>query len=92
MSNEKPSGPGRLAGGKSPSYQRAVNEPETRASRFTARYILASDIAYVLSAAQLGATPASAATGLLQALLPLYDEVAAIDTSTCWPSPVRLRC
>ncbi len=81
MSNEKPSGTGRLAGGKSPSYQRAVNEPETRASRFTARYMLASDIAYVLSAAELGATPANVAAGLLQALLELYDEVSSIDTS-----------
>jgi argininosuccinate lyase len=73
--------PGRLAGGKSPSYQRAVNEPETRASRFTARYMLASDIAYVLSAAELGVTPAEAADGLLRVLLPLYEEVDSIDTS-----------
>src|ERR1700730_8795179 len=81
VSNEKPSGTGRLAGGKSPSYQRAVNEPETRASRFTARYMLASDIAYVLSAAELGATPSKVAAGLLNALLTLYDDVSAIDTS-----------
>jgi argininosuccinate lyase len=81
VANEKPSGTGRLAGGKSPSYQRAVNEPETRASRFSARYMLASDIAYVLSAAELGVTPAKDAAGLLRALLPLYDEVAAVDIS-----------
>jgi argininosuccinate lyase len=81
VSNEAQSGTGRLAGGKSPSYQRAVNEPETRASRFTARYMLASDIAYVLSAAELGATPTKAAAALLTSLLPLYDDVSAIDTS-----------
>jgi argininosuccinate lyase len=82
MANEKQPEAGRLAGGKSPSYQRAVNEPETRASRFTARYMLASDIAYVMSAAELGATPSKVAAGLLKALLPLYDDVSAIDTST----------
>lgn len=82
MVDEKQPEAGRLAGGKSPSYQRAVNEPETRASRFTARYMLASDIAYVMSAAELGATPSKVAAGLLKALLPLYDDVSAIDTST----------
>ncbi|HTO60332.1 MAG TPA: lyase family protein [Bradyrhizobium sp.] len=81
MANDQQSGTGRLAGGKSPSYQRAVNEPETRASRFTARYMVASDIAYVLSAAELGATPRNIATGLLQALLPLYDDIGAVDTT-----------
>jgi argininosuccinate lyase len=81
VSEEKQAGTGRLAGGKSPSYQRAVNEPETRASRFTARYMLASDIAYVLSATELGATPSKVAAGLLNALLTLYDDVSAVDTS-----------
>ena len=82
MANEQQQvGTGRLAGAKSPSYQRAVNEPETRASRYTARYMLASDIAYVLSAAELGVTPPKPAGGLLKALLPLYEEVGSIDTS-----------
>jgi argininosuccinate lyase len=81
VSNEKQAGTGRLAGGKSPSYQRAVNEPETRASRFTARYMVASDIAYVLSAAELGATPLKVAAELMKALLPLYDDVSSIDTT-----------
>ena len=81
MSNQAQSGGGRLAGGKSPSYQRAVNEPETRASRFTAKYMLASDIAYVLSAAELSATPRDVAANLIKALLPLYDEAASIDTT-----------
>jgi argininosuccinate lyase len=82
VSDEKSPGTGRLAGNKSPTYQRAVNEPEARASRFTARYMIASDIAFVLSAAELRATPAKAAAGLLKALLPLYDDVSAIDTTT----------
>lgn len=81
MSNDKQPDSGRLAGGKSPSYKRAVNQPETRASRFTARYMLASDIAYVLSAAELGATPPKIAAELIEALLPIYDNVSAIDTS-----------
>jgi argininosuccinate lyase len=72
---------GRLAGRKSPSYRRAVNEPESRASRYTARYMLASDIAYVLSAAKLGVTPRNVAAELLKALLPLYDDAANLDTA-----------
>ena len=79
---EAPSqGTGRLAGGKSPSYLRAVNEPETRASWFTARYMLASDIAYVLSAVELGATPRDAASKLLPALLSLLSDADNIDTA-----------
>lgn len=74
-------GTGRLAGGKSPSYLRAVNEPETRASRFTARYMLASDIAYVLSAVELDATPRDAASRLLPALLSLLSDMDMIDTA-----------
>ena len=54
MSNPPTPSSGRLSGSKSPSYVRAVNEPESRASRYTARYMLAGDIAYVLSAAPLG--------------------------------------
>lgn len=81
MSNDKQQGTGRLAGAKSPSYQRAVNQPETRASAFTARYMLASDVAYVLSAAELGATPPKVAAELLNALLSLFDDLASIDLS-----------
>jgi argininosuccinate lyase len=81
VSNEKQSGTGRLAGAKSPSYQRAVNEPEARASRYTARYMLASDVAYVLSATQLGATPPKVAAGLIKPLLDLLDDTSSIDTT-----------
>lgn len=81
MAKEASAVTGRLAGGKSPSYLRAVNEPETRASRFTARYMLASDVAYVLSAAELGGTPQPAAAKLLPVLLALLSEVDDIDKS-----------
>ena len=81
MSNEKQSGTGRLAGGKSPSYQRAVNEPEARASRYTARYMLASDIAYVLSATELNATPPKVAAGLIKPLIDLLGDMSSIDMS-----------
>jgi argininosuccinate lyase len=81
VAKEAQSGTGRLAGGKSPSYQRAVNEPEARASRFTARYMLASDVAYVLSAAELGATPLPAAAKLLPVLVALLADVDQIDKS-----------
>jgi hypothetical protein len=35
---------GRLAGAKAQSYLRAVNEPEARASQFTARLMLVTDL------------------------------------------------
>lgn len=73
---------GRLVGSKSASYVRAVNEPEARASRYTARYMLASDIAYVLSAAELGCTPPKHARNLLTALIGLIGEVETRDTTT----------
>jgi argininosuccinate lyase len=77
-SNQPPAG--RLSGGKSASYVRAVNAPEARASRFTARYMLASDIAYVLTAGELGCTPAESARHLLAVLLDLFDRVEELDT------------
>ena len=59
---------GRLRGAKSPSYVRAVSTPESRASAFTAHAMLVSDVAYVLSAAELGYTPADSAHKLLARL------------------------
>ena len=82
MSEAKPSSTGRLAGGKSPSYIRAVSIPEARASVFTAQYMLASDVAYVLTAAQLKFTPVESARNLVTALLSLIDDLASRDTST----------
>lgn len=72
---------GRLAGRKSDSYVRAVNVPEARASRHTARYMLASDLAYVLSAAEAALTPHESARHLIAALLDLFDGVDTIDTT-----------
>jgi argininosuccinate lyase len=80
VTESKPAG-GRLAGAKSESYLRAVNEPEARASRFTARWMLLSDVAYVLSAAELGYTPLAAAQTLLKALLELLDSAELPDTT-----------
>ena len=60
MTESKPAA-GRLKGAKSPSYVRATGTPESRASQFTARSMLVSDVAYVLSAAELGYTPADSA-------------------------------
>ena len=79
MSNTQSTG--RLSGSKSPSYVRAVNEPESRASRYTARYMLAGDIAYVLSAAELKCTPAVHARNLLQALIDLLGQLSDVDTT-----------
>ncbi len=70
---------GRLAAGKSPSYVRAVSEPESRASRYTARFMLVSDIAYVLSAAELGYTPTASARTLIASLLELLGSLDQID-------------
>ena len=82
MSDTPRAASGRLAGPKSPSYRRAVNEPEARASEFTARYMLASDIAYVLTAAEMGFTPKDTARNLLNVLLPMYEGRDGIDTAT----------
>jgi argininosuccinate lyase len=80
VSEGKPAA-GRLAAGKSASYVRAVSEPESRASRFTARAMLVSDVAYVLSAAELGFTPVESATKLIAALLDLLDALDRLDLS-----------
>ncbi|MPZ57228.1 MAG: hypothetical protein GEU91_12175 [Rhizobiales bacterium] len=72
---------GRLADAKSASYVRAVNVPEARASGFTARYMLVSDIAYVLTAAEAGITPQASARRLLQALLELLDKADDLDST-----------
>ncbi|MFL6797209.1 MAG: lyase family protein [Xanthobacteraceae bacterium] len=70
---------GRLAGAKAPSYVRAVSEPEARASVFTARWMLVSDVAYVLSAAEVGYTPPASAHKLIAALLELLDSLTELD-------------
>jgi argininosuccinate lyase len=78
LSDSKPPA-GRMRGAKSPSYVRAASTPEARASAFTARAMLVSDVAYVLSAAELGYTPAGSAQKLIPALLELLDSLDQVD-------------
>jgi argininosuccinate lyase len=78
VTESKPAG-GRLRGAKSPSYVRATSVPESRASRFTARSMLVSDVAYVLSAVELGYTPAVTAHKLIPALLDLLGSLDRLD-------------
>lgn len=82
MSQSTSASSGRLGGAKAPSYIRAVNEPEARASRYTVRYMLTSDVAYVLSAAELCLTPAPAARNLLTVLLDLLAHLDELDFTT----------
>src|SRR5262245_34362687 len=79
MVNDSKPAAGRLRGAKSPSYVRAASTPESRASPFTARLMLVSDIAYVLSAAELGYTPADSAHKLITALLELLESFDRLD-------------
>lgn len=70
---------GRLARPKSASYRRALSAVEARALPYVARLMLASDLAYVLSAAELGLTPPAAArtlAGCLLELLGACDDLA----------------
>lgn len=64
---------GRLAGEKSDSYKRALVQVEGRANRLLAKYMLASDLAYVLVASDLGFTPRPIARELVGALLTLLE-------------------
>ena len=76
---------GRLAVAKSQLYQETVGVVEGRANRFTARYMLASDIAYVLTAVELGVTPPEDGRTLLRCLLNLLadaDRLSAIPATT----------
>jgi argininosuccinate lyase len=72
---------GRLAGGKAQSYLRAVNEPEARASQFTARFMLVTDLAYLLSSAEMNLMPRDCAQHLIAAVLALIDELPTRDLS-----------
>ncbi len=70
---------GRLAGAKAQSYLRAVNEPEARASRFTAQLMLITDLAYLLCSAKLNLMPRDTAGRLIAAVLALIDELSTRD-------------
>ena len=62
---------GRLAASKSQSYARAVLSIEGRNNQYLAKYMLAGDLACVLSAWELGVTPDDAAKALIRCLLDL---------------------
>jgi hypothetical protein len=70
---------GRLAAARAPSYLRAVNEPEARASQFTARIMLITDLAYLMCSAELRLMPRETAEHLLDAVLELIDELPERD-------------
>ncbi|MCL4487444.1 MAG: lyase family protein [Chloroflexi bacterium] len=70
---------GRLGAAKSASYERAVGRVEGRANPFVARYMLASDLAYVLSAGELGLTPRPVVRSLIVLLLDLLDKAETLD-------------
>jgi argininosuccinate lyase len=70
---------GRLGAAKSASYERGVGRVAGRANPFVARYMLAGDLAYVLTACELGLTPKPAAQSLIQTLLDLIDKAETLD-------------
>jgi argininosuccinate lyase len=72
---------GRLQGTKAASYLRAVNEPEARASKFTAPIMLKTDLAYLLCSAEMKLMPEDTARHLSKSVLQCLDELATRDTS-----------
>jgi argininosuccinate lyase len=72
---------GRLAGAKAQSYLRAVNEPEARASQFTARLMLTTDLAYLMCSAEMSLMPRESAQHLAATVLELLDDLPNRDLS-----------
>ncbi len=72
---------GRLAGAKAASYIRAVNEPEARASCFTAPFMLKTDLAYLMCSAEMKLMPEDNAKRLAAAVLSCLDELSSRDTT-----------
>jgi argininosuccinate lyase len=66
---------GRLNAPKSERYRRSVLDVEGRANRYVARYMLGSDLAYVLTATELGLTPPDDGRVLLRCLLDLLGDL-----------------
>jgi argininosuccinate lyase len=66
---------GRLGAQKSDRFRRTLQSVEGRANRYVGRAMLASDLAYVLSAMELGFTPHDEGKALLGCLLELLDQV-----------------
>jgi argininosuccinate lyase len=73
---------GRLSATKSDTYRRGVLAIEARNNPYTARYMLAGDLACVITAHELGVTPtadAKALVGCLLDLLPRAEQLARQD-------------
>lgn len=70
---------GRLAAAKSESYRKAVLAVEGRNNPYTARYMLAGDLACVLSAHELGVTPTRDAQALASCLIGLLPSAEQIS-------------
>ena len=81
MTETKSAPEGRLAGAKAASYLRAVNEPEARASRFTAPIMLKTDLAYLMCSAEMKLMPQDTAKHLTAAVLTCLDELPSRDTT-----------
>ena len=81
MADEKTAPQGRLAGAKAASYLRAVNEPEARASVFTAPIMLKTDLAYLMCSADMKLMPEDTAKALTVAVLKCLDGLATRDLS-----------
>lgn len=60
---------GRLTRNKSEAYIRAIMQVEGRSNQFTARHMLVGDMAFSLSATELGITPPEASKAICQCLL-----------------------
>ncbi|HLH95930.1 MAG TPA: lyase family protein [Xanthobacteraceae bacterium] len=72
---------GRLAGAKAQSYLRAVNELEARASGFTARLMLITDLAYLICSAEMQLMPPDTARHLAAAVLEIINHLSERDLS-----------
>jgi argininosuccinate lyase len=70
---------GRLASSKSSSYANGVLAIEARNNPFHGRYMLAGDLACVLSAHELGITPTADAQALTRCIIDLLPQVARLS-------------
>ena len=69
---------GRLAKNKSEAYIRAVMAVEGRSNQFTARHMLVGDLAFVLSATELGITPPDSAKAIVKCLLDMIPRAGEL--------------
>ncbi len=72
---------GRFALPKSPLYEQAMMRIEGRTNQYTARYMLLGDLAFVLSAVELGLTPPEIGKKLVGGLLELIPEAENLARS-----------